>query len=116
MELTDRDYSAITTIIRDLDSLNPNAAVNVKLGGEGFTLYYIAAECIDYKDSPMYRECIEIGNKRLDDVEKELKSRFKEESGKTLSFKEISRDVSLEVMSPALRRYYLRIFRSYEIT
>jgi len=116
MELTDRDYGVMATIIEDLDSLNPNAAINIKLAGEGFTLYYIAAETVDYKDSPIHRECVENGNKRLDDAVKELKAQFKEETGNTLSFKEISTDETLETMSPALQRHYLRIFRNYELT
>ena len=114
MELTDRDYGVISEIISNLSELNPNAGVQIKHTANGFLLYYIAAETIDYKDSPIHRECVEIGNKRLNGVEKDLKSEFKEKTGKTLSFKNISEDESLEIMSPVLQRYYLRIFRGYE--
>jgi hypothetical protein len=115
MELTDKDYGTILEIIRDLDGINPNAGVQIKFTDGGFTLYYIAAENIDYKDSPLYRECMEIGNKRLNDVEKELKSQFKEETGKALAFDKVDEREDLEIMSPALQRYYLRIFRTFEL-
>jgi len=116
MELTDRDYGIMYEIIEGLDDINPNANVKIKLFNNGFNLYYIAAEAVGYKDSPAYRECMDVANKRLDNTEKSLKELFKEQTGKTLSFKLIQEDDSLEVISPAQKRFYLRVFRTYELT
>lgn len=113
MIYTDRDLGIMAEIIRDFERLNTNYGINIKFTNSGFGIYYIVAANIDYKDSPMYRECLKNANEVLDNVEKSLKKLFKEKTKKVLEYKKEDQKETIEMQSPTLNRYYIRIFRSY---
>jgi len=114
--MIDYQQSAIKTIIDSLESMNPNIGIQIKFDNDGFVLYYIVADVIDYKGSPKYKQCFEQGYEILDDTEKILKKKYKESVGETLKIKQESESESFEALSPALSRYYIRIFRKYIVS